>query len=379
MIISGGSRSGWRFFSRHLPNLKDNDRVRLVEFRGVAADNVRDALREMDALASGTRCKNFFYHADLNPREDEQLTDEQWEKAVDTLEKHLGLVGHSRFVVEHEKEGRTHRHVVWSRINPDTMRAVPDSFNYRKHELAAREIEAEFGLQPVESVLTKDRETPRPERRPKNWETFRGFKSGLDAEQVKAEVTELWRTSDTGAAFKLALEENGYILCRGDRRDFCIVDPAGDDHSLARRIAGAKAADVRERMKDIDRNALPTVEEGREMAEAWGGGSEAARAVRLKELDDRLKGVPPLAAEPGTDPSAAREWFARHEGADSLEYDPAWSALEKAAAEYGGAVKDVARAGQDAYWQAFIGGKPRTEADKLHDLMWGKDKPERER
>ena len=42
-------------------------------------------------------------------------------------------------------------------------------------------------------------------------------------------------------------------------------------------------------------------------------------------------------------------------------------------------VKDMARAGQDAYWQAFIGGKPRTEADKLHDLMWGKGEPERER
>jgi hypothetical protein len=53
--------------------------------------------------------------------------------------------------------------------------------------------------------------------------------------------------------------------------------------------------------------------------------------------------------------------------------------MERAAQEYGNAVKDVARAGQDAYWQAFIGGKPRTEADKLHDLMWGKKEPELER
>jgi len=31
------------------------------------------------------------------------------------------------------------------------------------------------------------------------------------------------------------------------------------------------------------------------------------------------------------------------------------------------------------YWQAFIGGKPRTEADKLAELMWGEKEPERER
>ena len=65
----------------------------------------------------GTKCTNYFYQANINPREDEHLTPAQWREAVDTLEKNLGLTGQPRFVVEHEKEGRTHRHIVWSRID----------------------------------------------------------------------------------------------------------------------------------------------------------------------------------------------------------------------------------------------------------------------
>ena len=53
--------------------------MELAEVRGLAADNV------MDALASGTRCKNAIYRADINPREDEVLTPEQWEQAVDLV------------------------------------------------------------------------------------------------------------------------------------------------------------------------------------------------------------------------------------------------------------------------------------------------------
>ena len=42
-----------------------------------------------------------------------------------------------------------------------------------------------------------------------------------------------------------------------------MIDPSGETHSLARRIEGAKAKDVRERMADIDAASLPTVDEAR--------------------------------------------------------------------------------------------------------------------
>lgn len=373
MIIKGGSRSNGRFFAKHLTNTRDNDRLRIVEFRGFANESVAGAFQEMKADAAGTRCENFFYHADISPREDEHLTDEQWAQAADTLERHLGLEGQPRFVVEHEKQGRTHRHVVWSRIDDETGKAISDSLTYRKHEAAAREIEQDCGLEPVPSVLMKDREGPRPVRRARDWEGLRGSQSGLTPDQVKREITALWQECDTGTVFKAALEERGYILCRGDRRDFCIIDPAGDDHSLARRIEGAKAADVRERMKEIDASSLPSVAEGRELANAWSGMSDAARAVQEKEMKDNARKWIQAARERSVAPVNDFErdgWV-----------EPPPTGLEEAARQYGNTVKDVARAGQDAYWQAFIGGKPKTEADKLHDLMWGEtDKgPEPER
>ena len=371
MIIKGGSRQNRRFFARHLLNPKDNDKVRVVEFRGLANEDVAGALLDMEAMAKGTRCENYFYHADLSPREDEHLTEEQWTQAVDTLERHLGLEGQPRFVIEHEKNGRVHRHALWSRIDADSMTALSDSLTYAKHEAAAREIERDCGLDPVASVLVKDREGPRPVRRARDWEGLRGSQSGLTPEQVKAEVTEIWNGCDSGAAFRAALEANGYILCRGDRRDYCIIDPAGDEHSLARRIAGVKTAELRERMADIDRDTLPTVAEGRELADAWNGLSAAARAVQEREMDQQARAFMYVMKQDRAASPDAQE----REGWD---YVPP-STLERAAQEYGQAFKDVARAGQDAYWQAFVGGKPRTEADKLADLMWGEKEPELER
>ena len=62
MIINGGSRSNGAFFARHLTRTDENERVAVAEIRGLAAQTVRDAFREMRLVASGTRCTNYFYH-----------------------------------------------------------------------------------------------------------------------------------------------------------------------------------------------------------------------------------------------------------------------------------------------------------------------------
>lgn len=267
MIINGASRSNGAFFSRHLMRADENEHVTVREMRGFAyAEDVPTAFQEMRDLAGGTRCKNFFYHANINTRADEHLTPEQWAQAVDTLEGALQLDGQPRFIVEHEKEGRIHRHVIWSRIDPDSMTAISDSHNYRTHELVATQLEEAFGHEATARALTRDKEaTPRPEPNVKDWESFRAAESKIDPKAMKAELTELWQHSDSGPAFAAALEERGYILARGDRRDFCVIDAAGDEHALGRRISGVKAAEIRERMADIDRDALPSVKEGREL------------------------------------------------------------------------------------------------------------------
>jgi hypothetical protein len=82
MIINGGSRSNGAFFARHLTNGETNERVTICEMRNLAATNVADALREMQAVAMGTLCRNYIYHANINPKEDESLTPAQWKIAV---------------------------------------------------------------------------------------------------------------------------------------------------------------------------------------------------------------------------------------------------------------------------------------------------------
>ena len=262
MIINGGSRCNGAFFAKHLTNDEMNEGVRLADIRGLAAKNIGQALYEMKAVASGTRCKNFFYHANLNPYEDERLTADQWERTVDVLEQELGLDGHARFVVEHEKHGRVHRHVVWSRIDVDKMKAVKMPHDFAKHQAVARQIEREFGLRQGKSVLGPEAEKgQRPERRPDPWETFRGKKSGVDVQDLKEEITRLWKGADSAEAFVSALHSHGYILAQGDSRAYCIVDRQGHVHSLARRVEGAKAKDIKEKLAGIDPKDLPHVKE----------------------------------------------------------------------------------------------------------------------
>lgn len=206
----------------------------------------------------------------------------QWEHTVDRLEQNLGLEGHARFQVEHEKKGRTHRHVVWSRIDPETMTATPDSYNYLVHNQTREELEREFDHEPT---------PPPPERgtRIRDWEYFRAQESGIDPKDIKAEVTALWKVSDSGAAFQSALEDAGYTLCKGDKRDFCIIDPAGDVHSLARRVEGVKAAEIRERMSGIDPATLPSVKEASEFVKAQASDAPQPNPVEQPQAREAAK------------------------------------------------------------------------------------------
>ena len=217
----------------------------------------------MQAIAALTNCDKFLYHASINPKEGEHLTPEQWAQSVDLLEKNLGLEGHQRAAVEHIKEGRAHYHVVWSRVDVDTLTAARMSHNYRAHELTSRELEREFGLDRVQGAHI-EKDGPRPERQPKQWEVDRGRRSGIDPRRVKAEVSELWAWAKNGADFATALEARGYILAQGDKRDFVIIDRNGDPHGVTRRT-GATAAEVRAKLADIDKVDLPTVDQAKEM------------------------------------------------------------------------------------------------------------------
>ena len=141
MIINGGSRCDARFFASHLMSGEENEQVTVCEIRNLAASNIAGALHEMEAIALGAQCKNYFYHANINPQSSESLIHDQWRVAIDTLEENLRLKGHARLIVEHHKKGRTHRHVIWLRIVVSTMRVVKMTDDYEKHQATSRQLE----------------------------------------------------------------------------------------------------------------------------------------------------------------------------------------------------------------------------------------------
>ena len=284
MIANGGSYRCVLWWADHLQS-KDNDRATIVKSHGLRSESIHDMLSEMEAQAQGTRCQNFFYQMNLNPVPGERLSEAQWDRVREIAEKHHGFEGQAYFVVEHVKHGRAHQHIVWSRIDIENVRAISDSNDARKNHAIAREIEQEFGLQQVKGPYDREPGEPRPKRAPEPWEMYRGMKTGLDPRDVAAEVTELFHQSDSGKAFQAALEEHGYMLVRGDRRGFVILDGAGKEHSLARRIEGMNTKELNAFMRDVDRDKLPTVEQGRALYQQRKiAGLEADRATVEKEI-----------------------------------------------------------------------------------------------
>ncbi len=225
MIVNGSSNRCVWWWTRHL-EAENNDSVRVGQSRGLRSESIHDMLCEMEGMAAGAGCKNFFYQMNLNPSPGEHLTREQWDRVREIAEQEHGLEGQPFFEVWHVKYGREHPHYIYLRVDLETGKTISDSHDARKNHAIARDIEREFGLQKVIGPYDREPGTPRPARGPKRWEMYRGMQSGIDPRDVTAEVTALREQSDTGKAFQAALEQHGYQLVTGDR-GFLILDNAG--------------------------------------------------------------------------------------------------------------------------------------------------------
>jgi hypothetical protein len=284
VVIKGVSCAGARRLAVHLMRTDTNERAEVLEIRGTAADQLRDALLEMEAVSSGSRTKKPFYHASINTPVEERMTNEQRDHAINQLEAKLGLTDQARVVVLHTKEGREHYHIVWSRIDLNRMAAISDSHNYRKHEEVARDLERQFGHERVQGAHAEREGKARPERTPSHAEMLQSDRTGLSPKEAKTQITALWQSTETGKEFAVALWKDGFVLARGDRRDFVVIDPMGGTHSLARRVDGAKVKDIRERLADIDANRLPNVIDAKQIQKA-----RAELAIEPDHPDDEKK------------------------------------------------------------------------------------------
>ena len=240
MILKGSQRGGARQLGSHLLKTSENEHVEVHEVSGFMASDLLGALREVEAISKGTRCKQPLFSVSLNPPATESVRIEAFESALAAIEERNGLSGQPRVVVFHEKEGRRHCHAVWSRIDAETMTARPLPFFKNRLREVSKQLYLEHGWQMPRGLMDSK------ERDPRNFslaEWQQAKRGGYDARDMKAAIQECWAVSDNRQSFVKALEERGIYLAKGDRRGHVAITYQGEVHSIAR-VVGKKAKDV---------------------------------------------------------------------------------------------------------------------------------------
>ncbi|AEI93106.1 relaxase/mobilization nuclease domain-containing protein [Roseobacter litoralis] len=255
MILVGNQRGGAKNLAHHL--MKDeNERVKVHQIRGFASDDLQSAFQESYAMSRATKCKQHLFSLSLNPPKDTEISAKEFENTVDRAEQQLGLEGQPRAIVLHTKNGRTHAHAVWSRIDHQEMRAVQMSFSRRKMQDLSRE----HGWQMPRGFVRHE------ERDPRNftlaeWQQCK--RAGRDPTKTKEIFQDAWAISDSRTAFGNALEAHGFVLAKGDRRGHIAVDRNGEAFAIAKYV-GVKAKQVRDRLGDPSK--LPSKNEAHRIA-----------------------------------------------------------------------------------------------------------------
>jgi hypothetical protein len=259
MIAKGTTHNNGAKLARYMTEGKEGERAELWQLVGFAAGDIRDAFRSVHVMAEATRCEQPFFHVQVRNPDGEELTRDQWRRVADRIETKLGLTNQPRAICFHTNEdtGHEHMHVAWSRIDADTMRAVPLPFFKERLKAVSREMEIELGLTRVKNE--RDGSVLAPTRN----EFEQARRLGVDIKDVRQSIRQCWDHSDNGRSFEAALAEQGFVLALGDRRDFVVIDHEGGIHALSKRIVGVTASQTRDRLADLDRDNLSKVEQAR--------------------------------------------------------------------------------------------------------------------
>lgn len=361
MILKAKERGDAMQLARYLLATRENDHVELHEVQGFVSDDLIEAFNEADAIARGTRCKNYLFSMSLNPPEGAQVSAEAFERAAGRIGRKLGLDDQPRAIVLHEKDGRRHAHVVWSRIDSERMRAINLSHYKSKLRDVSRELFLEHEWDMPRGLQDRRLRDPLSFTR-EEWQQAQ--RASLDPREIKAVLRQSWEASDNRASFEQALNERGFWLARGDRRGYVALDYRGEVYSLSR-YAGVKTKELEARLGD--RRALPSVEEVKaEIAqrltrkvEAFIKDAERAAKQRMAMLAFRKS-----------------EMVARHRD----ERSKTWAAIEKRwLAETKERAQRLPR-GFSGIWHRLTGQYARVKAQNEQAALqaWQRDRAEKD-
>jgi hypothetical protein len=233
MILYASQRARAAELAAHLLNGEQNEHVTIHDIRGFVSQDLAEALREAYAISRGTRCRQFLFSLSLNPPDYADVPVEDFEAAIEEIEKRLNLVMHPRIIVFHEKNGRRHCHAVWSRIDADKMVAVRMSHFKRKLMEVSQLLFLKHGWKLPKGFKRKADKSPLNMTRQ---EYRQAVRLAEDPQALKLMFKAAWEQSDSKETFARALQENGFLLAHGDQRGFVAVGVKGGVFSLSRWI-----------------------------------------------------------------------------------------------------------------------------------------------
>ena len=306
MIIQGVSRSNavqgfWYLLDKKRP---DNEKVKFLGFANTDG-HYKDIAQEWEAIALGTHAEKPFYHASINLRDDEKLTPEQWERAIQHTAERLGLSQNEYLAVMHEKEGRgEHVHLFFNRISLETGHAINMGWDYMKRERAARELEKEFGLERVKGGLYLEKGEKRPERGPIDREVDEANRKGVNLYKWRQEIraivaTEIEKNENVrGWEIIEALEAKGHIVAVGRKDNLMIIAPDGAPKRMPQNLGITKKSGEWERLfGEIDPRALPNVEQAQEIQKKRAQEIEQEKEKKAQRREARLYERPDMVSQ----------------------------------------------------------------------------------
>ena len=129
----------------------DRDQADILLSGQLSADGRLTAervFREMTAyIPSGARTKNIVFHASINPRPDEPLSDDRLRTIAHEYLRRLGYGDQPFIVFKHRDIAREHIHLVSTRVRHNGSK-IRDTMEHVRSTRIMRSLEAKFGLLP---------------------------------------------------------------------------------------------------------------------------------------------------------------------------------------------------------------------------------------
>jgi hypothetical protein len=264
LIAKANLHSDGEGLARYMTTAKEGERVELAGLYGFATDNIYEAFADVELeAASKTKCENPFFHFYMRAK-GEHLTNDEWFHCINRSLDALGFGDQPHAVTFHidERTGERHPHVGISRIaydrEEDKFYSIDPGLWKKKCKAVSRELEEELNLRRVSSE--REHKATAPDRN--EFEEARRLGTGI--RDIRDTIRDCFDRCDNGQSFKAALEEEGFVLAQGDRRNcFVVLDQEGGHHALNKKLTGMKLADIRERLADINPEQLPSVEQAK--------------------------------------------------------------------------------------------------------------------